>query len=239
MHSRRSQEVTPPPGSRGPVCLGVGVLLVALGACARPAPTEPASPPSAPDAAVAAAAAPPAEPARDASVAAADLEVRLTVRKPLRLAASRPTGALAITITHHGPTPVELIHPDVHGLRFIDTATGASHTVLHPCDCGFVLGLDPYPESRRLRLAPGASTELVLDAWDCGGGPFRLPPPGRYRVSWRLAAPTAPDGQGTQRLEERCQAVLRRDDVWQGAPVSNELELELSSHTRHTPGRRR
>lgn len=158
-----------------------------------------------------------------------DLDVQLAVRKPLRLTASGLKGALLITVTNRGPAPVEAVHPDVHGLRFIDTQTGAVHLVEHPCDCGFVLGLDPYPPSRRLRLEPGASTEVLLEEWDCSGGPFAAPPPGRYRVSWRLAAPAVPDGKDSERLGERCRAVLRNDDMWRGAPVSNELELELSS----------
>ncbi|MCP3141870.1 hypothetical protein [Pyxidicoccus xibeiensis] len=200
------------------------VLLASLGACARP--SGPPSP-AAPDAAVVSR----PEPVLDASVAAPAVEVRLAVRKPLRLSASGLTGGLVVTLTHPGTTPVDVVHPDVHGLRFVDTTTGATHTVLHPCDCAFVLGLDPYPESRRLRLTPGTSTEVLLDTWDCGGGPFRLPPPGRYRVSWRLAAPAVTDGLGMQRLEERCQEVLRRDDVWTAAPESNAVELEISKET--------
>ncbi|MFP2906969.1 hypothetical protein ACLESD_18375 [Pyxidicoccus sp. 3LFB2] len=202
----------------------MGVFLLVIGACARPSLPEPAA---APDAAAASR----SVQARDASVAPRDVEVQLTVRKPLRLSASRLTGGLVLTVRNAGTTPVEVLHPDVHGLRFVDTTTGATHSVLHPCDCAFVLGLEPYPESRLLRLAPGASAEVLLDTWDCGGGPFRLPPPGRYRVSWRLAAPAVPDGQGMKQLEERCHAVLGREDVWRGAPESNAVELELSRET--------
>ena len=211
-------------GPHGPVRFVIAVLLGLVSACARTS-SPPAS--AAPDASVASR----ADALPDASVAVPDLEVRLVVRKPLRLSASGLTGGLVVTLTSRGASPVDVLHPEVHGLRFVDTTTGAEHTVLHPCDCAFVLGLDPYPESRRLRLTPGVSTDVVLDTWDCGGGPFQLPPPGRYRVSWRLAAPAVPDGQGLTGLEERCAAVLRRDDVWTGAPESNAVELELSKET--------
>ncbi len=228
MHSQRFQKDTLPRRPRGPAGVVGCMLLLTLSACERPEPA-PVPLPTLADAAPSR-----AEPAPAAPETAAPLEVHLAVRKPPHLTGSRLTGALVLTVRNPGAAPVDVIHPDVHGLRFVDTTTGAEHTVLHPCDCAFVLGLDPYPEARHLRLAPGASTEVVLDAWDCGGGPFHLPPPGRYRVTWRLAAPAVPDGQRMERLEQRCQAVLHRDDVWRGAPESNAVELELSKETQRS-----
>jgi hypothetical protein len=151
------------------------------------------------------------------------------VRKPLRLTRGELQGVLVITVTNRGQSPVEAKHAEVHGLRFIDTKTGTVHLVEHACDCGFVLGHASYPRSRRLRLEPGASEELLLEEWGCGGGPFIAPPPGRYRVSWRLAAPAVPKQPFDKRMREQCRAVLLDEAQWQGAPVSNELELELSS----------
>src|SRR3712207_3796937 len=127
---------------RNQLAHGCMMLALSLGACTSPPrPVHPVDAGGVPDAGTPGARAEQAPEARNPSVATADLEIQCPLRSALRPAQGPLTGARAVTLTNRGSPPAELTHPDVHGLRFVDTTTGTSHAVMHPCDCAFLLGL--------------------------------------------------------------------------------------------------
>jgi hypothetical protein len=175
------------------------------------------------------------------------VRVELTLVQPLRLVRyqlrGQPlergpalAGALAVTLHNPSAFPVTVWVPGVGGLRF-EAADGTAHVLVHPCDCPALLGEAPPPGGEgpgRLLLAPGERRRLDFADWGCSGGSWAPPPPGAYRVVYRLLpeAPVAapggsPDAARWASLNARCRARLLDPGLWAGGAVSPPLELRL------------
>lgn len=159
-------------------------------------------------------------------LAAPPVDVQVHLKKPLKLNKRGDlTGVLEVRITNGGTEPVTLQHRDVHAFRFVPTSSDAgTQVIFHSCDCGFELGLDKPPASRTLTLKPGEHRILTFDSFECGGGPYRPPPPGRYQVTWSLGPPTSTPSAGRFDLE-KCDLLVhnRAAEPFESAPVSVEL----------------
>ncbi|MBL8954832.1 MAG: hypothetical protein JNK82_28905 [Myxococcaceae bacterium] len=124
-------------------------------------------------------------------LAAAPVDVDLTVKKPLKLTRrGELKGVLEVRITNRGTEPITLQHRDVHGFRFEPVGGDAGTQVLfHSCDCGFELGIDKPPDKRTFTLRPQEHRIITFEDFECDGGPYHPPPPGKYRVTWSLGEP--------------------------------------------------
>ena len=170
---------------------------------------------------------------------ATDLEVRLVVRQPLVLLEhvwqNGPgevslSGRLLITVRNTSSAPIALRELDAHGLVFTHRGTGRLWPVVHPCAC--VRDLTEGPKAG-VTLQPATETTLVLEDWGCGGGAWKTPPPGDYRVDYRVlpmpATPTrrARTDRSPPQLVEQCRREMATDAFWATATRSSSLDVKL------------
>ena len=193
-----------------------------------------------------------------AVLAQAEPEATVTLRFPKPLAIGQTTsggdwvsgleGAVEATVRNEGGTELVLYDCDIHGLLFESAGGGPPFVVLHPCDAAFLLGLQDPPAvwsaGHTHRLAPGASCTVRLEDFGCSGGPWKPPPPGRYRVRYAFfrsplwAGATADGGRDFRpardvpRLREKLLALLQSGGCVKSPPV----DVVLKPH-RHRVGR--
>lgn len=181
-----------------------------------------------------------------------EITVALRCPQPLRIGrtpsgggwVSGLEGIVEATVRNGGGAEVVLYDCDVHGLLFESVEGGPPFVVLHPCDAAFLLGLQEPPPAwaagHSHRLAPGASCTVRLDDFGCSGGPWKPPPPGRYRVSYAffrspLWTGATADGlrdfrpaRDVPRLRERLLALLQSDRCVKSPPL--DIVLKTRRH---------
>jgi hypothetical protein len=147
-------------------------------------------------------------------------------------------GELSVSITNPGPAPVRLVHMNPANFVFTRVDTGASFSLLHPCEPGLlVASMDTPPRlsaegelategNTVFTLAPGATRSFGIGGdWGCGGGPWKpVPEPGDYRVEYRIQGvadgwtPPEPNaGASIQERLEAARAALSSASFWEGA----------------------
>ncbi len=161
-------------------------------------------------------------------VAAPKVDVELQVKKPLKLSKRGALeGVLEVRVTNRGAEPVTLQHRDVHAFRFVpESGDGGVQVLFHSCDCGFELGLETPPGARTFTLVPGEHRIITFEDFECGGGPYRAPPPGKYAVSWSIGAPAPPARTPAGKRDlEKCDLVVhsRGPQTFESRAVSVDL----------------
>jgi len=169
----------------------------------------------------------------------AGLAVSLRVVRPLRLVrwvvddadagSVGLDGAVRVTLVNRSERRLLLRHLEEHGLVFVDPETGALAVLVHPCKC---VKDALEPPGAVLALGAGQTREVELADFGCSGGPWPSPPPGRYRVEYRvLPAPTdvpPPDSSSPAVLVPRCRAELTSPLFWAGAVTSAAVDVTLA-----------
>ncbi len=165
--------------------------------------------------------------------------VQLEVTQPLSLvewvAPGQKTGSVSldgevrVRIANPGTTPVPIQWLEVHGLVFVDAASGREHVVVHPCQC--VKDATGPLEATRV-VPPGGEQVLTLDEWGCSSA-WTPPPPGRYAVRYRVSSPQGAARRPEDRsrppneLVQACRARLAAPETWAAAAISAPVEVTL------------
>jgi hypothetical protein len=124
---------------------------------------------------------------------------------------------------------------------FVHKKTQKRHVLIHPCACGAACYYKNRNLGRRLiTLKPGQSRVFKYSDFGCGGGFWKPPPPGVYRVHFAMrvfppAAKVEPgwcrqDKQGrllTRQTIVSCRNTLHAKSFWKGAVVSKSLLIDL------------
>ena len=160
-----------------------------------------------------------------------DVEITLEQTSRLRVTRNGLQGSVKVTMINRGESGVEIALPEVHGLVFEAIDTGALHVMIHPCQC--VMNVKQPESVERTVLQPGQSHELVLDDFGCSGGGWHTPPPGEYRLTYRVhAGPRGSDLQtptdrGAHDITDWCRAQYTSPGFWDGAFVSDPVAIRL------------
>ncbi len=168
----------------------------------------------------------------------AGLEVTLRVERPLRLVRwafpggeTGPValdGAVEVTLANRGGQPLALRDLWEHGLVFVAADLDTLAVLVHPCKC---VKDALEPRAAVLTLVPGETRRLSFADFGCGGGPWQPPPPGRYRLEYRVLpapaeTPVAADSSPAA-LVPRCRAELTSPATWANAARSPAVEVVL------------
>ncbi len=149
----------------------------------------------------------------------------ITVQAPRRLTLGRHgfRGKIKVTLQNRSDRPLVLHHGEENHLVF-EGQDGSLHVICHSCACvrGSAEGrgdLGPFS----VPLRPGEKRTLLFRDWGCGGGAWPGPPPGRYRLTYRVfrerrRAPAHP---------RACCAALREPAFWAGAVVSAPVRITV------------
>jgi len=161
------------------------------------------------------------------------VEVTVSVEKPLVLAygpgEKEPhlAGTVVATVRNKSEKPIRLRDLAEHGVVFV-AETGAPHVVVHSCKCVKDLA---EPAAAVYELAPGQARKVTIDDWGCGGGSWPAPPPGRYRLEYRvLLAPAVmpePAKESPRDQVPKCRKELASEEFWAGAARSVPAAVEL------------
>jgi hypothetical protein len=153
-----------------------------------------------------------------------DVTVEVVVKKKLRRVSGTLRGRLDVRLHNIRATPLTLLNRDVHGFRFRPARGGPAQLVIHSCDCAFELGTDSPPESRTLTLAPGETRTLEFDDFECSGGPYFTPLPGKYLVTYGIGEP-ASDSRADGGVSPTCDQLVRtRLHLFESKPLATHIE---------------
>ncbi|HEY3448228.1 MAG TPA: hypothetical protein VGK67_17865 [Myxococcales bacterium] len=167
------------------------------------------------------------------------VEVSLAVEKPLSLAygpgEKQPhlAGKVVATIKNASDQPVKLRDLQEHGFVFVAQKGGELSVLVHSCKCVKDVA---EPAGAAFELAPGKEKKVAVDDWGCGGGSWPAPPPGRYRLEYRVLAAPAPEGgppapgdADPKTVVPACRKDLTSNWFWEGAARSKAIEVELKA----------
>ena len=139
-------------------------------------------------------------------------------------------GVLIARIQNGTKKTVRLVDPEVHGLVFRDAKTGEETIVSHSCQCA----KEHHDGPRIFVLHPGEKRDLVLSDFGCGGGMWKPPAKGLYKVSYRLLPLELHEARrpkikekGMTKVIEACRQSLRSEARWKGSYESAALDVKL------------
>lgn len=140
-------------------------------------------------------------------------------------------GTLVARVTNTASVPVAIKGLEVHGLLFSDITQGTPYVIINPSQCMRDFAL---PSEPTIQLAPGQSHEYVFDSWGSAGSMWRAPPPGNYRVVYRVllddgASREVPEDPGSIQVLENGERMLQSREYWRDAAVSKPLEISLEA----------
>jgi hypothetical protein len=147
------------------------------------------------------------------------------------------TGKLKVTVENKSSKDLLLWQPGPHGLVFESLSDKKNHVVIHPCQC---LRDTRRPDS--LAVPAGSTKSFDHEEWECDSI-WTAPPPGKYRLRYKLLP--------LQNIRERyrkmdrpkhsrvpdCGKAFESSEFWQGALVSEAIEITLKKPKRAKAGR--
>lgn len=144
-------------------------------------------------------------------------------------------GQIKISIKNNSQMPYSLVKMDEHNLLFIDTINNLKYIPFHVCrSAGFRHG-----ETDILTILPGKTQSLIIDSWDCSGGPFKLPPKGNYMLVYRILSQnnleSIPEykkllSKNYKSMKDEifdAEELLKSDSFWSKAFYSDSINIKL------------
>lgn len=143
------------------------------------------------------------------------------------------TGVLEATLRNTTADSIKLLDLREHGVVFTSCEDGKLHVVVHSCKCVKDM-TDPEPAT--LLLPAGETRSVVVEDWGCGGGMWPAPPPGCYRIEYRVIlaanAPRPPSHTSPVEMIRWCKGNFTSAAWWEGSIRSKPIEIRLEDAAR-------
>ena len=142
------------------------------------------------------------------------------------------TGKLKITIENKSQKDLRLWQPGPHGLVFESLSDKKKHVVVHPCQC-----LRDVRRPDSLAVPAGKTKSFDHQEWECDSI-WTAPPPGKYRLRYKLLPLEvmrerySKMDQPKQSRVPDCAQAFEGSDFWQGALVSEAIQITLKKPRR-------